>query len=153
MDRHASLKPDRSDYVAIVASVTIALVMGALSFAPAALAEGSTTFTADSTRIVRAVHGTSCDARVIGSGNPRRVKPEEDLDGLSVSCSDDPSVSWEALRQALPRAHACVVVLGELRLTRGSARVVRDPTPSNPYHCRLSRVTPNQLVSRSSWLQ
>jgi len=153
MDRPTSLKPDRSDYLAIIASLAIALVMGAISFAPAALAESATQVTAETTRIVRAVHGTSCDARVIGSEGEPGVKPGEDLESLSVSCSDDPSVTWEMLRQPLPRSHACTVVLGELRQLRGSVRLLRAPSATNPHQCRLSRVTPNQFVSRASWQQ
>jgi hypothetical protein len=151
MDRPTSLKPDRSDYLALAASAAIALVMGLLSFAPSALAETASPVTANVTLIVRAIHGSSCDARAIAAGSSPKVAPEEEVEKLSVSCSDDASVGWSELRRGMGGAHACVVVLGDLRQAAPGLRVVRDPTPSDPYHCLVSGVTPNQFVSRASW--
>jgi hypothetical protein len=149
VERPASLKPDRSDLVAIAASGAVAVVLGALSFAPAALADGQSPVTADDASIVRLVSGTSCDARAIARGTG--LAADADLDELSVSCTDAPGGRWEDVRRALPAAHACVVSLGDLRQVRADVRVSRDPTEANPYHCRVSRVTPNQLVSRARW--
>jgi len=151
MDRPTSLRPDRSDYLAIIASGAIALVMGALSFAPSALAEPVSPVTADITLVARAIHGASCDARAIGAGGRRRAAAKDEVEKLSVSCSDDPSVGMEVLRKGLGGSHACVVVLGDLRQAAPNVRLVRDPTASDPYRCLLSGVTPDQFVSRAAW--
>lgn len=151
MDRPTSLKPDGSDYVAIAASAAIALVMGVLIFAPSAIAEPVSPVTADVTLIVRGIHGASCDARAIGAGSSQRVRAGNEVEKLSVSCSDDPSMGPEVLRKGLGGEHACVVVLGDLRQAAPGVRLARDPTESDPYHCLLSGVTPNQLVSRATW--
>lgn len=149
MDRPSSLKPDGSDYVAIAASAAVALVMGVLIFAPSAMAESVSPVTADVTLIVRGIHGASCDARAIGAGST--VRAGKEVEKLGVSCSDDPSVGPEVLRKSLGGAHACVVLLGGLRQVAPGVRLVRDPTESDPYHCLLSGVTPNQFVSRATW--
>ncbi len=153
MDQPTNLQPYRSDYVAILAGVAMTLAMGAFSFGSAAWADTTVPVTANDTRIVRAVHGTSCDARVIGAGSTPRAASNEVLEELSVSCSNDPEVGLDALRQAMPATHACVVVLSDLRKVAPGLRLVRDPSSENPYRCKLSRVTPNQFVSRASWLQ
>jgi hypothetical protein len=151
MDRPASLKPDPSDYVAIFASTGIAVVMAVLSFAPSALAEPVMPVSADVTLIVRAIHGTSCDARALGAGSSPKAAAGEEMEKLIVSCSDDPAVGWSALQRGLGGAHACRVVLGDLRQIAPGVRVVRDPTESDPYRCVLSGVTPNQFVSHATW--
>ena len=151
MDHPTSLKPDRSDYVAIAASLAVALVMGVLIFAPSAMAEPVSPVTADVTLIARPIHGAGCDVRTIAAGSSPRVTAAEEVEKLSVSCSDDPSVGWRELRKGLGGAHACVVVLGDLRQVAPGVRVVRDPTASDPNHCLLSGVTPNQFVSRATW--
>src|SRR3954454_1755268 len=144
MDQPTNLQPYRSDYVAIAAGVVMTLAMGALSFGGAAWADSSVPVTADDTRIVRAVQGTSCDARVIGAGSMPKASPEENVEGLSVSCTNDPEVGLDALRKAMPKTHACVLVLNDLRQVAPGIRLVRDPNTENPYRCKLSRVTPNQ---------
>ena len=142
-----NLKPDRSDFLALAAAGVIAVIMFGVGFAPSALATDAVPVTADLTRIVRGVNGNGCHAGAMGKNGG------QDLAALDVSCTDDPAVSWEALRAPLRSDHACAVTLGDLRRVRPEVALVRDPTADNPHHCRLSAVTPNQFVSRTSWVQ
>lgn len=102
-------------------------------------------------RIVRGVNGGYCDAQAIGNGNNPSVKPTQDLTNLSISCSKKKADTVAQLRQYLPSPHICYSTLSDLRKSRKEVVVVRDPTGTNPYHCLLATITPNEFVSRSRY--
>lgn len=121
------------------------------------LAKGNKSITDSSARIVRGSNNLPCRAQAIGQGNRPPVAPDEDLTNLSVSCSDNRSVSYLMLTNALPHPHGCGTTLGELRNARKDklpgVTLVADPTPDNPYHCILDNLTPQEFVRAITWQQ
>lgn len=134
----------------VVLLVVLACVTQARQY-PATQKLGDTPITAKWTKVVRGVSGTACDAVRIGDGNQPKVGPREDLTDLSISCSDEKSVTLDKLRQPLPNPHICWSTLDDLRKARKEVTVVRDPTDGNPYHCLLATITPKEFVSRAFW--
>jgi len=118
-----------------------------------AIAAGKKPITRDTTKIVRGSNALPCNAQTIGQGNSPSVGPKEDLTNLSVSCSDDKSVSYNELLNHLPHAHGCGSTLDDLRKARPSVTVVSDPTGGNPYHCILDNITPKEFISGIKWQQ
>lgn len=139
--------------VALIAACTTTRTTPAPS--PEATASGlaAGSITKGSTKVVRGYNNPSpCNASVIGTGNDPSVGPNQDLTDLSISCSDKDGVTVAQLRAPLPNPHLCYATLSMLRRARRDVAVVRDPTPTNPYHCLLMTITPNQFVSRAKWL-
>jgi hypothetical protein len=114
-------------------------------------ATGTGPVTAKWTKIVRGVNQMRCEAGPIGDGNDPQVGPNEPLTDLSVSCSDDRSVTLDQLRAPLLNPHICWSELEKLRRSNRHVLAVRAPTRDNPYHCLLSVITPKEFVSRSFW--
>jgi hypothetical protein len=127
------------------------MMVCAMALPLAAQAAGNKAITKAQTKIVRGMNGLSCDATAIGNGNDPHVGPKTELTNLSVSCSDDTSVSYSQLRAPLPNPHACVSTLGSLRKQNRTVAVVRDGNNQNPYHCLLQNITPNQVVAGSKF--
>ncbi|RRH93905.1 hypothetical protein EH240_28580 [Mesorhizobium tamadayense] len=133
----------------------------AIALAPAgALGGGNTPITAGTTIVMRAVNfdpnglPPPSPAKRIGDGNNPKVDPSEDVDNLSVNCSDDKTVTESVLRSSLPAGtHIYSGTLETLRNSRKGVTLVRDPVPGNDYHCLLSNVTPKQFISGTSWKQ
>lgn len=132
--------------------------------ASAALGKGGTPITAGTSKIVRGVNFTFVGGQAqlangnvvtpadeIGKGNNPTVTAKEDLDNLSVSCSDDKSATVDALRANLPNPHIYWTTLGDLRNKRKEVTLVRDPTDDNPNHCLLGTITPKQFISGANY--
>ncbi len=127
-------------------------VLTQISMSPV-YAAGKKPITKGQTKIVRAVNqqpqGNSCLPDVIGTGNDPAVGPSTDLTNLSVSCSDDPAVTYGQLKAPLAGANRvyCVTTLSKLRKQRSAVTVVADPTVQNSYHCLLATITPKEFVA------
>ena len=106
--------------------------------------------TAEWTKIVRGANGCPLTAQSVGDGNRPKVGPRESLTDLSVNASDDKKVTYEDLAAGLAHAEYGFTTLGDLRKANKSVLIVRDPLPTNPYHCLLSVITPKEFVSRTN---
>ena len=138
-------------------SIGVLALLAAFSALPGisdnAEAAGKKPTTRDITKIVRGSNAVPCNAQAIGQGNSPPVRAAEDLTNLSVSCSDNKNVSYNELRNYLPHPHACGSTLDNLRKARRTVTIVSDPTNTNPYHCILSDITPEEFIRSIKWQQ
>jgi hypothetical protein len=109
---------------------------------------GGPPITAEWTKIVRGANSCPLTAQSVGDGNNPKVRPNEPLSDLSVNASDDKKVTYSTLAAGLPNPNYGFTTLGDLRKANKFVLIVRDPLPNNPYHCLLSVITPNEVVSK-----
>ncbi len=95
--------------------------------------------------IVRGVNGASCDANGLAQGSDPKVKPDQDVQNLSVNC-DPEGGNVQQVRKGLPQAHVCWTKLEDLEARNADVMVQTDPLEDNPQHCLVRDITPNQMV-------
>jgi hypothetical protein len=95
--------------------------------------------------VIRGVNGQFCDPNGIAQGSDPSVKPDQDVQNLSVNCAGE-GADVNKLRKSLPQAHICWATLAELEGRRSDVIVETDPLSDNPNHCLVRDISPDEMV-------
>ncbi|RKZ78628.1 MAG: hypothetical protein DRR19_26120 [Candidatus Parabeggiatoa sp. nov. 1] len=85
-----------------------------------------------------ACRGGTCTAKRFVSGSGVKLDSQGKLSGVSVNSA--PSQSVKELTTTIPNRQVGITTVAEIRKTGGE--VIPSGTPTNPYHCMLSGITP-----------